>query len=101
MGWITISGSGPYTGEQYDIYIKNEQIAGWKNRETDVVPPNMLWVLDPHTGLPVTGTPPGIVPEGKEVSVLGIVARGAWDSRKGSKLMGPSHFRLENLKLPE
>ncbi len=96
VGWIKLAGSGPFTGEHYLIYIKNEQIAGWRDRKIDILPPDSIWVLDPETGLPLTK-----LAEGKEVVVLGVSAPEIWRGRGGLELLGPEHFDLKSLTLPD
>jgi len=95
-----LSGTGPYSGHDYSIYIKNEYIAAWMDGRYDILPPDLIWVLDPATAYPVSGAVLGELPLGKEVVVGAVPAPEIWRSPQGLDLMGPESFGLETKYLP-
>lgn len=91
VGEIHLEGQGDYHGHTYRIWYKNEHIVSWFDGEPDVMAPDLICVLDLHTGEAITN--PNCL-EGREVGVVGFPAPEVWRSERGLELLGPGHFGL-------
>ena len=107
FNWVEaeLVGTGAYEGETYRVYVKNENIVGWRNGELDAVSPDYIYNLDPATGQSTLGVGYGGYVVGERVAFVGVPAPAPWRSERGIELIGPRHFgfdfdyvRLEELQ---
>ena len=89
LGDTYIEGKGEYSGDEYRIWYKNENIISWKNGEIFVTVPDLICILDSKTGDPITN--PNFK-KGMEVTVIGLPAPKEWRTEKGLETFGPKHF---------
>jgi len=95
--WVNaeLAGVNQFKGHTYRIYVKNENIMSWLDGKPDILPPDLIYDLDPATGDAVTGVTMGNYPMGKEVVIVGRAASPMWRSPKGLELFSPRHFGFD------
>jgi DUF917 family protein len=97
FNWVNVelSGINEYKGHTYRVYVKNENIISWLDGKPDVLPPDLIYNLDPKTGDAISGVEMGMFPMGKEVVILGRSASPMWHTPKGIEVGGPRHFGFD------
>ncbi len=90
-----LEGVGPYKGHNYKIFVKNENIISWLDGKPDVLPPDLIYTLDPKTGDAITSPRMGGYPLGMEVVIVGRAASPMWRTPKGIELFSPRHFGFD------
>lgn len=90
-----LEGIGPYKGHTYKIFVKNENIISWLDGKPDVLPPDLIYNLDPKTGDAIVGQRMGGYPMGAEIVIVGRAASPMWRTPKGIELFGPRHFGFD------
>jgi DUF917 family protein len=90
-----LEGVGPYKGHTYKIFVKNENIISWLDGKPDVLPPDLIYTLDPKTGDAITSPRMGGYPMGMEVVIVGRAASPMWRTPKGIDLFSPRHFGFD------
>lgn len=97
FNWVEaeFAGTGAYEGETYRVYVKNENIVGWRNGELDAVSPDYIYNLDPATGQSTLGVGYGGYVVGEHVVFVGVPAPAPWRSERGIDLIGPRHFGFD------
>jgi len=92
LGELVIDGKQDYDGHHYRIWYKNEHIISWYDDQPDVTAPDLICVLDAHSGEAITN-PNG--KEGMNVAVIGYPAPDMWRLPRGLELFGPKSFGYE------
>jgi DUF917 family protein len=93
---VQLSGTGPYMGHTYRVWVKNENMLSWLDGKPDVMSPDLLYNLDPKTGRSINASSMGGYPLGTEVVMLGRAALApALRSQKGIDTIGPRHFGFD------
>jgi len=77
------------------VYVKNENIISWLDGKPDILPPDLIFNLDPKTGDAVTGVAMGNYPIGQEVVIVGRAASPMWRTPKGLEIFSPKHFGFD------
>jgi DUF917 family protein len=97
FNWVDVemSGTGEFSGHTYRIYVKNENIISWLDGKPDVLPPDLIFNLDPKTGDAVTGVAMGNFPMGQEVVIVGRAASPMWRTAKGLEIFSSQHFGFD------
>ncbi len=90
-----LEGVGAWKGHTYKIFVKNENIISWLDGKPDVLPPDLIYTLDPKTGDAITSPRMGGYPLGMEVVIVGRAASPMWRTAKGIELFGPRHFGFD------
>lgn len=90
FGEIHISGCEEFLGENYMIFMQNENIYAEKNGEVDICVPDLICMLD-EKGQPVTN-PNWIL--GQKVSIVGLPAPEVWKTPEGEKVFSAESFQL-------
>ena len=100
--WVDaeLAGIRQFSGHTYRIYVKNENIISWLDGKPDILPPDLIYDLDPQTGDAVTGVTMGNYPVGKEVVIVGRAASPMWRTPKGLDLFSPRHFGFDVVYKP-
>jgi len=95
--WVDaeLAGVNQFKGHTYRIYVKNENIIAWLDGKPDILPPDLIYDLDPKTGDAVTGVTMGNYPIGKEVVIVGRAASPMWRTPKGLEIFSPRHFGFD------
>ena len=75
--------------------MKNENIISWLDGKPDILPPDLIYNLDPATGDAVSGVVMGNYPIGKEVVIVGRAASPMWRTPKGLEIFSPRHFGFD------
>jgi hypothetical protein len=93
---VEMTGTGPYAGHTYRVWVKNENIVSWLDGKPDVMSPDLMYNLDPKTGWAIAGGGLGGYPVGAEVVMVGraVLAPG-FRSAKGLEILGPRHFGFD------
>lgn len=97
LGDTYIEGKGEYSGDEYRIWYKNENIIAWKNGKIHVTVPDLICILDGKTGNPITNPNFDI---GTEVTVIGLPSPKEWRTEKGLDTFGPKHFGYDMEYIP-
>lgn len=95
--WVDaeLAGTNQFKGHTYRVYVKNENIISWLDGKPDVLPPDLIYNLDPKTGDAITGGGLGGYQMGLEVAIVGRAASPMWRTPKGIELFGPRHFGFD------
>lgn len=92
---VELQGTGSDQGHAYKLFIKNENIMGWRDGKPDCMPPDLISNLDPKTGeAHLTWREKGY-PLGQDVILVGIPAPKEWRTARGLEIMGPRHFGFD------
>ncbi len=67
----------------------------WLDGRPDILPPDLIYTLDPKTGDAITIPRMGGYPLGMEVVIVGRAASPMWRTPKGVELFGPRHFGFD------
>jgi DUF917 family protein len=97
FNWVDaeMSGTKQFAGHTYRVYVKNENIISWLDGKPDILPPDLIYNLDPQTGDAVSGVAMGNYPIGKEVVIVGRAASPMWRTPKGLEIFSPRHFGFD------
>ena len=90
-GDIHLRGSGEYSGEDYRIWFRNENIISWRNGNVDVCVPDLICLMD-EDGVPVTNPN---MEKGQKVTAFALPAPELWKSERGLELFGPKSFGFD------
>lgn len=90
-GTINIKGDKSYTGENYSIFMQNENIYAHRNGELDICVPDLICMIDSN-GMPVTNPNWQI---GQKVSVIGLPSPEIWKTPEGVKVFSTESFGLK------
>lgn len=94
-GDVEMRGTGPDEGHVYKLFIKNENIMGWRDGKPDAMPPDLICNLDAKTGEALLTWREKGYPLGQEVVLVGIPAPREWRTARGLEIMGPRHFGFD------
>jgi DUF917 family protein len=97
FNWVDVemTGTKGFAGHTYKIYVKNENIISWLDGKPDILPPDLIYNLDPVTGDAVTNVVMGNFPVGKQVVIVGRAASPMWRTPKGLEIFSPKHFGFD------
>lgn len=90
-----LTGTGPYAGHTYGVFVKNENIVSWLDGEVDAVSPDYIYNLDPTTGEAVIGGGLGGYEMGAEIVMVGVPAPPEWKTAEAIEVIGPRHFGFD------
>ncbi|AUH73028.1 DUF917 domain-containing protein [Legionella sainthelensi] len=92
IGYVHLVGIDNFKGDQFKIWVKNENILSWLNDEPYIACPDLITIIDRSTFEPVII---GKLNEATDVLVLGIPAPESFRSPAAIKLLGPKHFGFD------
>ncbi|MDT0595481.1 DUF917 domain-containing protein [Glaciecola petra] len=97
FNWVDaeFEGTGEFSGQNYKMFVKNENIVGWLDGELNVMAPDYIYNLDPETGESTLGVGYGGYVVGEKVAIVAVPAPAQWRSKKGIELIGPRHFGFD------
>jgi hypothetical protein len=87
-----IKGSKEFGGHEFKIWFKNENHISWLDGKPWVTSPDIIEVLDSHTGEPIVNTD---LSKGAKVAVIGMRGQEKFRTAKGLKVLGPKHFGFD------
>jgi DUF917 family protein len=87
-----IEGTDAFSGQHLRLWFKNENHMSWLNGEPYVASPDLLEVVDPQTGEPLSNT---YMEKGQTVAVIGVRRRPQFDNEKGVEVLGPRHWGFD------
>jgi len=90
-GEVEIEGSGDWRGHRFKVWVKNENIIGWRDRRVVATVPDLICLVD-EKGYGITNSNLKL---GMKASVIGVKAADIWRTPKGIELFGPKHFGFE------
>jgi DUF917 family protein len=88
-GTIFIRGERNYSGHDFKVWLKNENLLTWLDGEPYVVTPDLICILDGKSGHPITNSN---MKEGLDILVFGISAPSFWRAPEAIDLVSPGHF---------
>ncbi|TYP54222.1 DUF917 domain-containing protein [Thermosediminibacter litoriperuensis] len=88
-GEAYLDGIDQYKGESFTINFQNENLIALRNGKVVATVPDLICVVDAHTGLPITTEG---LRYGQRVFVLGIPCDEKWRTEKGIQTVGPHYF---------
>ncbi len=97
VGDVHIQGQGDFSGSQYQIWFKNENLMAWRDGQVDATTPDLICIFNDDTNEPNLNP---YFSEGMKVSVIGLPAPAQWRTQRGLELLGPRHFGFEVGYLP-
>lgn len=89
IGDVKFKGEKEYSGSEYKIWYKNENIIAWKNGEYHATVPDLICIIDENTKEPVLNPN---YSNGMEVTIFALPAAAEWTSDKGLETFGPKSF---------
>lgn len=92
---VELSGTGPYAGHTYKIFVKNENIVAWLDGVPDAMSPDTIQDLDPKTGDAHFGGALGAYKLGADIAMIGWNTSPMWRTPKGIEVFGPRHFGFD------
>jgi hypothetical protein len=87
-GEIEIEGSEEWRGSLFKIWVKNENIIGWKDGEVAVMSPDLICMVN-EKGYGITNSE---INTKMQVNIISIKAPEIWRTSRGIQLFGPKHF---------
>jgi len=103
FGWTDayLQGSGEYSGSEYHIYNKNENMVAWKDGKLDAAAPDIINALDPATGWAMRGAQMiGGFVVGQDLIVIGLPNDALLRTPQVIDGMGPRHFGFPDDYVP-
>ena len=91
-GTVTLRGLGEYAKNNFKWWFKNENHISWFDGKPLVTSPDIISVVDPETGEPITNPR---VAAGDDVAVIGVRGSGAFRTGAGLGVLGPKHFGFD------
>jgi DUF917 family protein len=91
-GTITVQGKSRYKEHELKVWLKNENLLSWLDGKPYVLTPDLICILDPTTGKPITNSD---MKEGRKIVVFGIPADPFWCTQEAIDLVSPKHFDFD------
>ncbi|MTI17982.1 DUF917 domain-containing protein [Rhodobacteraceae bacterium RKSG542] len=91
-GEYKVEGRGDFANNEYRVWFKNENHVTWKNDEPYVTSPDIIALVDLHTGEPI---PNPLVAAGQEVALVAMKSPEHFLSEKGLEILGPRYFDFD------
>jgi len=90
-GEVEFEGLGDWRGHRFKVWVKNENIIGWRDGNVVTTAPDLICLVD-EKGYGITNSNLKL---GVKASVIGARAADIWRTPKGIELFGPRHFGFE------
>ena len=97
VGSAAVEGTGPDRGDVLRIEFQNENLIAIRNGEPVATVPDIITVVDIHTGRPVVTE---ILRYGQRVSVIALPCDPIWRTDRGLEIAGPRRFGYDLDYLP-
>lgn len=89
-----ITGAGEFEGKTLKIWVKNENHVSWLNGKPYITSPDLIQLVNRHTGEPITNTDTAV---GMEVAVVAIPNL-KYRTKEGIFLLGPAHYGFDDIE---
>lgn len=89
-----VTGEGEFEGKTLKIWVKNENHISWLNGKTYITSPDLIQLVDLHTGEPITNTDTAV---DLKVAVV-AVPNPKYRTDEGIRLLGPAHYGFDNIE---
>jgi hypothetical protein len=86
---LVVDGVNNYKGDEFKLWIQNENIISWKNGEYYVTVPDSINIVRNKENMPLLN--PHAKP-GMEVTIFALTAFDVWRTEKGLEILGPKFF---------
>ncbi|WP_299356819.1 DUF917 domain-containing protein [uncultured Shimia sp.] len=96
-GNVTIAGGGAFAGDEYRIWLKNENMIGRLNGAVHATIPDLICMIDTETSAPITN--PNYF-SGQNVAVIVLPAPEPFTTQRGLEAFGPSYIGLDQAYKP-
>jgi len=103
FGWTDayFQGTDEFTGSEYHIYNKNENMVAWKDGKLDAAAPDIINALDPKTGWATRGSQMiGGFVIGDQLTIVGFPNDALLRTPQVIEGMGPRHFGFSDDYVP-
>ena len=90
-GTIVLSGFGDYSGREYKIWYKNENIISWLDGRVHATVPDLICMLD-NAGEPQINP---FVSTKQKFTVFALPAPAQWTTKRGLDCFGPRSFGID------
>jgi len=90
-GEVEIEGLGDWRGHWFKVWVKNENIIGWRDGRVVATAPDLICLVD-EKGYGITNSSLKLE---MKANVVGVKAAEIWRTPKGIELFGPKHFSFE------
>jgi len=84
-----LQGTGEFAGHTFRIWYKNENHMSWLDGRPYVMSPDLVTVLDAHTGHGLSNFAAGDWAWGREVGVIGVPCAPVWRTERGLRIFHP------------
>jgi hypothetical protein len=91
FGTIILNGSGDYSGHEYKIWYKNENIISWLDGEIHATVPDLICMLDDAGEAQINP----FVKAGQKFTVFALPAAAQWTTARGLDCFGPRSFGFD------
>jgi hypothetical protein len=92
-GRTKMKGSGDFSGRNFEVWLKNENLVSWLDGETYVMCPDLITLIDPETADALSNWSGDV--KGREVAVIGIKAPEIWRTKRGLDILTPRYFGFD------
>ena len=89
VGEVVITGSGEYTGQEYKIWYKNENIIAWRDGAFDATVPDLICAMEMDKKEPILNP---YFEEGMNIMIYALPAPKEWTTQRGLQVFGPRSF---------
>lgn len=86
---LVVDGTNDYQGDEFKLWIQNENIISWKNGEYYVTVPDSINIVRNKENMPLLN--PDAEP-GMEITIFALTAFDEWRTEKGLEILGPKFF---------
>jgi DUF917 family protein len=97
VGDVQIGGSDGYSGQNYRLAFKNENLISWRDGKVSITSPDIITMVDSASGRAVLNPD---FKKRQEVTIIGIPAPAPWRTEVGLKQCGPAHFGFDASYIP-
>ncbi len=91
-GDARIEGTGKFQDHTFRVWYKNENHISWLDGNPYVTSPDLICIVDTHTGQGLSNFWLKDFEWGREVTVIGIPCAEAWRTPRGLKIFNPWRF---------
>lgn len=86
---LVVEGRNDYEGDEFKLWIQNENIISWKNGDYYVTVPDSINIVRDKENMPLLNPD---AEEGMEVTIFALTAFDEWRTEKGLEILGPKFF---------
>lgn len=91
-GETRVDGTEKFRNHTFDVWYKNENLVAWLDGVPYVTAPDLICILDRHTGQGLSNFWRKEFYWGREVAVIGIPCAEVWRTARGRRIFNPWRF---------